>query len=119
MIGLVELEALMSILWTVFHDSRRSIGIACTKADFLDLRGMRPKIRSTDGLIRNMESGIMKMRDDFRWDFQKEHLHRSRAAHKDTSSTQPSSVGGVKRQSNNPNQGDNKRTKVKIAHHMH
>ena len=59
MIGWVDLEALLSILWTIFHDARRFMKITCTKADLLDPKGMFPKIRSSDGLIRSMESSII------------------------------------------------------------
>ena len=42
--------------------------ITCTKLDLLDSKEMRPKIRSTDGLIKNVESRIMPRRDDISWE---------------------------------------------------
>ena len=114
MIGWVEPEALISILWIIFHDARRFMGITCTKLDLLDPKGVRPKIRSTDGLIRNMESGIIPRRDDVSWDFRKEYLHQLRAIHGDVSSSQTSTGPSLKRQGDPHFQGDNKRLKGQI-----
>ena len=64
MIGWVEPEALVRILLTIFHDDRRFMDVMCTKEDLLNPNGMHPKTRSTHGLIRNIESGIMTRRDN-------------------------------------------------------
>ena len=72
MIGWVEPDALLRILWTMLHDARRFMGITFTNVDLIDPQGMHPKIRSADGLIRNTYIGIMPRRDDDIWDFRKD-----------------------------------------------
>ena len=78
LVGWVEPEALLSILWTVFYDARMFMGVACAKADLLDPRGIRPRIQSIRGLIRNMESDIIPRRDNISWEFRKEYLFQMR-----------------------------------------
>ena len=46
LVGWVELEVLLSILWTVFYNARMFMGVACIKADLLDPRDIRPRIQS-------------------------------------------------------------------------
>ena len=108
MIGWVEPEALIRILWAAFCDARRLMDMTCAKVDLLDPKGMHPKIRSADRLIRSMKSGIMPSRDDASCNFRKEHLHQLRTAHRDESSTQQSVGGDLKRQSDTQFHGDTK-----------
>ena len=61
----------MRIIWTVFHDSRRFMGITFTKIDLRNPKGTHPTLRSTDGLLRSIESGIISIWDDIIWEFRK------------------------------------------------
>ena len=114
MIGWAEPEALMSVLQTEFHDSRRLMGATCTKVDSLDPKGAHSRTMFADGLIRSMERGTIPRRDNISQDFQKEHFHQLYTAHRHESSAQRSSGGGLKCQSDAQFYGGAKRLKGKI-----
>ena len=66
--------AIMSIFWTNFKDFRDFFGIACTKADMLEVDGRRPVIKSLEDAVRNIAGGMMLVRHDIGWDFKREYF---------------------------------------------
>ena len=56
--------AIMSTLWEIFKDFRDFFGIACTKADMLEVDGRCPVINSLEGVVRNIVGGMTPVRYD-------------------------------------------------------
>ena len=66
--------AIMSIIWAIFKDFRDFFGIACTKADFLEVDGRLPVVNSLEGVVRNIAGGMIPVRHDIGWDFKREYF---------------------------------------------